>query len=396
MNDLIPAGFELNNLHRRYLGLNEVMPHWDRIILNNKVVLYFDGDIIRKMIEYTVFGEYQETDHYEMTSENRTILLPKTKRGKPKKLNYTATQSFSYKGVYFSFSARAILLGNFTTQTTFYYEDNDSELTIEEWLDNWIKETTEQNLVDLDIFKNSTRKHQKYAEGDFFAFKVGRNKWGFGRIVLNIAERRKSEIFNRSNHGLTNLMGKALYIAIYRKLSDKPDIDIDELRQYSMLPTQAIMDNRLYYGEYKIIGNRSLEPNEWEPIISYSNSTETKYLQYGLICKERKTGLHNKYLKSNNNNYNIFRNESIGFGIDHYSNLEKIITENIDNDSLLYKNDLRKRSNIRVKRTIFRDFGLDANKSYAENLRSVEEAEIQKKTPRKKWDLLYFLKNKFR
>ena len=48
-------------------------------------------------------GSYYEAELYETTEGNRTILLPKTKRGKPKKMNYTATLSFYPFGVYFSF-----------------------------------------------------------------------------------------------------------------------------------------------------------------------------------------------------------------------------------------------------------------------------------------------------
>ena len=39
-------------------------------------------------------GTYYEAELCEYTEQNRTILLPKTKRGKPKKMNYTATLSF--------------------------------------------------------------------------------------------------------------------------------------------------------------------------------------------------------------------------------------------------------------------------------------------------------------
>ena len=154
MKNLIPEGFELNNLQRRYLGLDEVMPHWDRVAFGKRMVLYFDGDVVRKKVEYTPLNEYQETDHHEMTAENRTILLPKTKRGKPKTLNYSATNSFSYNGVYFFFSGLFIVMGNYTTQTSFYEENNDDKLTIGEWLAKWVDETTEQNLAELVGLKN--------------------------------------------------------------------------------------------------------------------------------------------------------------------------------------------------------------------------------------------------
>lgn len=371
----VSKGFELNNLQRRHLGLDEVQPHWDRMTMKDGTILYFDGDVIRKMICCCEGGPYQESDHHELTAEGRTMLLPKTKRGKPRKLNFTATNYFSYRGVYFSFWAEHIVIGNYTTQTSFYTENNSAKLTIEEWLKKWVEETTDRNLTELREFKEAKRVHQKYAEGDFFAFKVGRNKWGFGRIVLNIDERRKSESFAIANPGLNRLMGKPLYIGIYRKLSDVPEIDVDELRHCEMLPTQSIMDNHLYYGEYRIIGNRPMVADEWEPLISFESNNlytvnpHSVYLQYGLICRQTDAWDDDRFLKNDKNNGQCkYGNSAIGFHIHHYSDLERIITEGIDNDELLWKNDLRKRSNIQAKRHIFRRFGLDADKSYAENL----------------------------
>lgn len=136
-----------------------------------------------------------------------------------------------------------------------------------------------------------------------------------------------------------------------------------------MLPSQLIMDNGFFYGEFRIIGNRPVVPEEWEPVISYSKRIRKPknftYLQYGLICKTS-----DKEYMYEPEWYEVcrFSNEAIGFGINHYSRLEEIITHGVDNDSLLSKNDIRKKSNRKEKKKVFRLFGLDADKTYAENL----------------------------
>ncbi|WP_147522783.1 hypothetical protein [Campylobacter curvus] len=61
---------------------------------------YFDGDVIRKMITSTS-ERYCETQLCEHNAKGHSIVLPKTARGKPKKLNFTAMQSFKGLGVYF-------------------------------------------------------------------------------------------------------------------------------------------------------------------------------------------------------------------------------------------------------------------------------------------------------
>ena len=286
-------------------------------------------------------------------------------------MNYTATQSFRPFGVYFRFSANLICIANYTTQTTFFYENNAMKLSLHEWLNKWISETTEMELEEIEHYKNAMRQHVKYSEGDFFSFKIGRKKWGFGRIVLNIAERRKSASFkSQKNYGLNNLMGKPLYIMVYRKISDTPNIEINELVSCDTLPVQAIMDNHFYYGEYKIIGNKPITAEEWEPIISYGRSIngqdlDTVYLQYGLIFKETTIGKFNKYLTNNSGGINPFRAEGIGFDINGYF----IIEDLINNDRKYYGGGLNAPENIDIKREIFSYFGLEADKSYAENLK---------------------------
>lgn len=369
--------FELTNEQRKYLGLSPVSDTWELVYFAGQY-LYYDGNIVRKKITIADDGSYYEAELYEITEENRTILLPKTKRGKPKKMNYTATLSFQPFGVYFRFSQNQIIIANYTTQTTFYHEVPQSNLSLKEWLSQWISETTEEDLEEIELYKNAKRQHIKYREGDFFTFKIGRKKWGFGRIVLNIAERRKSATFKaQKNYGLTHLMGKSLYIMVYRKIAETTEVDISELALCGTLPVQAIMDNCFYYGEYKIIGNRPVMADEWEPILSYGRSvngrdTDTVYLQYGLIFKETTIDKFDKYLIDSNGEINPYRNEAIGFGIYNYSIIEDLINGNGIKPAVGVPHsnrDLRAPENIDIKREIFTFFGLDANKSYAENLK---------------------------
>ena len=71
----------------------------------------------------------------------------------------------------------------------------------------------------------------------FFAFKIGRRNYGFGKIIINVTKRRKSEEFHKNkNYGLAHLMGPALIVKVYHKLSDTKDIDIEELKTLFFVP----------------------------------------------------------------------------------------------------------------------------------------------------------------
>ena len=378
--------FELTNEQRKYLGLIPVEEHWELVKFDNGIYYYFEDDTIRKEIKVSK-NYYHEAELNEKTAENRTMILPKTKRGKIKKFNYTATQSFSPFGTYFTFSTDGVIIANYTTQRTYYSEifsekEKISLDNLKKWLDKWMKETTEEDLEEIEEFKNAKRKHCKFNEGDFFAFKISRREWCFGRILLDVSKLKKDENFKKNkNYGLTNLMGKPLIIKVYHKISDNKNIDLKELSKCLALPSQAIMDNIFYYGEAIILGNLPLKPEENDMFISVSESISgidknIAYLQYGLIYREIPLSDYEKLIKDLKIGPQTLRREGIGFGI--YTDDLKECIEAKSNSPFWkkYKKhnipDLKNPDHIELKRKIFKAFGLDADKTYEENLKMLE------------------------
>ena len=378
--------FELTNEQRKYLGLIPVEEHWELVKFDNGIYYYFEDDIIRKEIKVSK-NYYHEAELNEKTAENRTMILPKTKRGKIKKFNYTATQSFSPFGTYFTFSTDGVIIANYTTQRTYYSEifsekEKISLDNLKKWLDKWMKETTEEDLEEIEEFKNAKRKHCKFNEGDFFAFKISRREWCFGRILMDVSKLRKDENFKKNkNYGLANLMGKPLIIKVYHKISDNKNIDLKELSKCLALPSQAIMDNIFYYGEAIILGNLPLKPEENDMFISVSESISgidknIAYLQYGLIYREIPLSDYEKLIKELKIGAQTLRREGIGFVIDTYKLKECIEAKSNSPFWEKYKKhnipDLKNPDHIELKRKIFKAFGLDADKTYEENLKMLE------------------------
>ena len=378
--------FELNNEQRKYLGLIPVEEHWELVKFDNGIYYYFEDDIIRKEIKVSK-NYYHESELNVKTSENRTMILPKTKRGKIKKFNYTVTQSFSPFGTYFTFSADGVIIANYTSQRTYYSEtftekEKISLDDLKKWLDKWMKETTEEDLEEIEEFKNAKRKHCKFNEGDFFAFKLSRREWCFGRILMDVSKLRKDENFEKNkNYGLAHLMGKPLIIKVYHKISDNKNIDLKELSECLALPSQPIMDNIFYYGEAVILGNLPLKPEENDMFISVSESISgidknIAYLQYGLIYREILLSDYEKLIKDLKIGAQTLRREGIGFVIDTYKLKECIEAKSNSPFWEKYKKrnvpDLKNPDHIELKRKIFKAFGLDADKTYEENLKMVE------------------------
>ena len=378
--------FELTNEQRKYLGLIPVEEHWELVKFDNGFYYYFEDDTIKKEIKVSK-NYYHEAELNEKTAENRTMILPKTKRGKIKKFNYTATESFSPFGTYFTFSTDGVIIANYTTQRTYYSEifsekEKISLDNLKKWLDKWMKETTEEDLEEIEEFKNAKRKHCKFNEGDFFAFKISRREWCFGRILMDVSKLRKDENFKKNkNYGLANLMGKPLIIKVYHKISDNKNIDLKELSKCLALPSQAIMDNIFYYGEAIILGNLPLKPEENDMFISVSESISgidknIAYLQYGLIYREIPLSDYEKLIKELKIGAQTLRREGIGFVIDTYKLKECIEAKSNSPFWEKYKKhnipDLKNPDHIELKRKIFKAFGLDADKTYEENLKMLE------------------------
>ena len=378
--------FELTNEQRKYLGLIPVEEHWELVKFDNGIYYYFEDDTIKKEIKVSK-NYYHEAELNEKTAENRTMILPKTKRGKIKKFNYTATQSFSPFGTYFTFSTDGVIIANYTSQRTYYSETFSEKEKIslddlKKWLDKWMKETTEEDLEEIEEFKNAKRKHCKFNEGDFFAFKISRREWCFGRILLDVSKLRKDENFKKNkNYGLANLMGKPLIIKVYHKISDNKNINLRELSKCLALPSQAIMDNIFYYGEAIILGNLPLKPEENDMFISVSESISgidknIAYLQYGLIYREIPLSDYEKLIKDLKIGAQTLRREGIGFVIDTYKLKECIEAKSNSPFWEKYKKhnvpDLKNPDHIELKRKIFKAFGLDADKTYEENLKMLE------------------------
>ena len=377
---------ELTNEQRKYLGLIPVEEHWELVKFDNGIYYYFEDDTIKKEIKVSK-NYYHEAELNEKTAENRTMILPKTKRGKIKKFNYTATESFSPFGTYFTFSTDGVIIANYTTQRTYYSEifsekEKISLDDLKKWLDKWMKETTEEDLEEIEEFKNAKRKHCKFNEGDFFAFKISRREWCFGRILMDVSKLRKDENFEKNkNYGLAHLMGKPLIIKVYHKISDNKNIDLKELSKCLALPSQAIMDNIFYYGEAIILGNLPLKPEENDMFISVSESISgidknIAYLQYGLIYREIPLSDYEKLIKELKIGAQTLRREGIGFVIDTYKLKECIESKSNSPFWEKYKKhnvpDLKNPDHIELKRKIFKAFGLDADKTYEENLKILE------------------------
>lgn len=267
---------ELTNEQRKYLGLELIEPDWERVeILNNSVkpelstgknILFFNGNVLRKVIWLRDNGHFRENSYMLRTQDNRTMIAPLTANGKPKRLNGVNIQHCTPYGMYFDYNG-GIQIANYTTQQTYYSSGFAGVPCMEQreflaFLDKWVADTTKEDFDDIQAFAHRKRCRCKYKEGDFFRFKYDRRHYGYGRILFDVQK------FVKAGGKFWNvLMGKALCVSVYHIITENPNVSIEDLQRFSSCPSAYMMDNRFFYGDYEIIGNAPVPENADYPIM---------------------------------------------------------------------------------------------------------------------------------
>ncbi|MFC2467611.1 MAG: two-component regulator propeller domain-containing protein, partial [Capnocytophaga endodontalis] len=186
--------FELNNEQRKYVGLDPILPHWDRVLLAGdkhrpESILYFDGDIIKRQIISTKENYIEK--QYEEATRNRETLLPKTSKGKEVPLQANHFEKRTPIGVWVEIKNDRLAITSYTSEITFYdtlweKPSDRKQTSIPQQIADFIAQSPANHLEEIAEFKQQKRKHVKFKKGDIFCFKLNRTQYGFGRVVLDI------------------------------------------------------------------------------------------------------------------------------------------------------------------------------------------------------------------
>lgn len=314
---------ELTNEQRYYLGLELADPAWEKVEilepcdarpeLSGKHILYFEEDVLRKHISVNNGGLYLEESCKIKTRDNRSMIAPKTAKGKPKRLNGVNLQRCTSQGMYFRYSHGGVTLANYTTQQTYFSSafaglPPMSEQELQTFLAQWIADTDEEELKRIHTFAAAKRRHCKFKEGDFFRFRIDRTHYGYGRILLDVHKMRKS-----GEEMWDIVMGRPLVVSVYHIITENPSVDVTTLKALKSCPSQFIMDNCFYYGEYEIVGWAPL-PEEVDYPILYGPSIsalDRNKIQFQMGHVYREIPLEGNTIVPGG-----FMNNGIGFGLD--------------------------------------------------------------------------------
>ena len=380
----------LSNIERQYLGLEPISPDWEFVEFKGDryrpdSTLVFENETIKRHIISTE-NSYQEYQYDDLTRE-RKYLLPKTNRGKEKKLTPSTFERLNPKGVFFRFEEDEVSIASYTAQTTFYSTRMESIqiptiAAFKKWLAQFIKQTTEKDQQELESFKISKRKNVRAKPGDVFAFKMDRNNYGYGQVIEDIHKLRKEL---PKNHDMNSIMGRALLIRLFHDKTEGLLTDVSRLKDIKTTPSQYIFDNLIFYGEYPIIGNFEIPKNEIDFPISYGRvfgAPKKVQLQWGVIHKQKPVEHYNKHLEGLNKLVplgtpghrinNPYSKSGVGWHLDvDKQTLLDCIEQNSNKpywNQKIYgmKLDLRNPINEAIRVELLTEFGIDESSYYIE------------------------------
>ena len=289
--------FELTNEQRRFFALPIVSEGSFRLALDPSpydrydTVGYAEGNHLYKLVQsgedYNGHYFYNEYQVDAVLSDDYRLILPK-KAGKPKRLTASSAGKLTGIGMRLLHNGDFVILDNLSTQQTYYstaYEDGagTSLESFQRFIIQWCSDSTQRDLDSVNAFAVKDRVHVKYREGDYFRFKIGRRLYGYGRILLdvNLLRKKKTEFWDC-------YMTKPLIVAVYHIVTERTDVSVEELENLMMLPSQAIMDNALFYGDFEIFDNRPINESITDYPINYGESfglrDHTMYYQQGRLC----------------------------------------------------------------------------------------------------------------
>ncbi len=293
--------FELTNAQRACFGLVPVEETWERFYVKTShfdhftAIAYAEGCKLKKLIRVSE-KQYTEDEMDEEISQDKKTIYPKTSKGKPAKLSAAVLVKRKSHGMCLSYYDKHINLYSADNEMNFYESGVDQRTVtcfsdFVDWVNEWCADTTPADIAELSAFAAAPRRHVKYREGDVFRYRVGRRTYGYGRILVDYPKMRKEktpfwDIF----------MGTALECAAYPILTERRDVTTAELASLCPLPSCVMADNRVFYGEYEIIGNIPITQSE-DYAIHYGGSIDYRERGQGLVIFQygkvflRRTGI---------------------------------------------------------------------------------------------------------
>lgn len=269
----------LTNEQRYYYGLSPVNESWEKVVrfsvthtLCKRSIIFFEGNIIKKMIfEEKYIGEgnkpvpkiyYLEFDMEEQT-ENQTLLLPKTGRGKKKPWTPSGLMVPTYMREQLHVSLRddTHCVSSFNSQNDQYLPlpkgTVQSAEDFEKYTEKYIRSLPKDYDHVIADFHEKKRIRVKLRAGDIFRVALSPTTYTYALILGIAREVIKWDRIPKS-HPMHGMMAQPILFRQYQIVTENKNMTPEELEDIPMYPMGMAQDNEVLWGTYPIIGRKRL------------------------------------------------------------------------------------------------------------------------------------------
>lgn len=288
----------LTNEQRYYYGLSTIEESWDKVVkysvthnLQKRSETFFEGNTIKKMIfeqKYIGKGDkpnanyYQEFDMEEET-ENRTLLIPKTSRGRKKPW----TPSMLMTPTYMREKLQVIMGkdGDHVNSVGCFNSQNDQMLPLplvrsgesfDEYTKRYIASLPEEYHQVIVNFHEKKRVRVKYGPGDIFRVQISPSAYTYG-LILGVGRDVLKWDRVPVDHPMHPMMAQPILFRQYRIVTENGNMTPKDLADVEMYPMELAQDNEILWETYPIMGHKRLEESDIDLGFACSRKTGEVY-----------------------------------------------------------------------------------------------------------------------
>ncbi len=276
----------LTDEERRYFALDPLNAEWETVsmysvtyLLKKRTVLFYEGNTIVKVIyeEHSVNedGSYNLRSYNEfdtrLETDNRTMLLPLTSRGRAKPVTPTNVMAVKPFGcdlnIFLKKGESRISARNLRNNQQIAVGEKErvknimSDEDLHEFMDYYISTCPDDYFERIAAVRNMEHQTVKFRAGDIFRCQVDRQHYAYGLILGKTREIEKWDELPKE-HSLRNVMMQPVILRMYDLVTTDKDMTAETLSGMALRSPEICSDCDIFWGTHKIVSHKELVPDD--------------------------------------------------------------------------------------------------------------------------------------
>lgn len=256
----------MTNEKRRFFKLSPIHASWDAVQLTSECTIYFDGETIVKRIVQRE-DAYLEKD-IDIKTRERQYILPKTARGKEKKLTYPNLYNRHDGALLFQYGVfnhqGFIELTHVGTKRALPFSSLSAEslVEVEEALSRFIQSPPATYEEKLALLFTKLKRH-KIKVGDVFKVERSMTTHSYVVVIGHVLQIRKAGLLEKDSIW-NDLMTVPLFVRVYNLETDD-NLTVNQIKELPMYEgCQTVMDDQFMRGQFPYVGQIELREKDIE------------------------------------------------------------------------------------------------------------------------------------